>query len=93
LSYQSGKQSPSFDGVYVFGDYNTRLIWGLKQKGGKLESVYNLGTAPNGISSFGLDQQGEIYLVTYKGAIYHVDLSETEYPQAKTSDATSPQIS
>ena len=88
-----GKRSPSFDGVYVFGDYNTRLIWGLKQKDGKLESVFNLGTAPNGISSFGLDQQGEIYLVTYKGTIYHVDLSETEYPHAKTPDPTSPQLS
>jgi len=87
-----GKQSPSFDGVYVFGDYNTRLIWGFRQKNGKLESVYNLVTASNGISSFGLDQQGEIYLVTYKGTIYHVDLAETEYPQTKTSDPTSPQI-
>jgi len=79
-----GKQSPSFDGVYVFGDYNTRLLWGLKQKDGKLESIFSLGAAPNGIASFGVDQQGEIYLVTYKGTIYHVDLSGSNYPQPAT---------
>ncbi len=74
-----GLQNPSFAGVYIFGDYNTRLIWGLKQVDGKLQSVCALGEAPNGIASFGVDQQGEVYLVTYKGTIYHVNLSGTTY--------------
>lgn len=81
-----GSRSPSYDGVYIFGDYNTRLIWGLRQQDGKLESVYRIGNAPNGIASFGTDQHGEIYLVTYKGAIYHIDLSQSEYP-SKTEQA------
>lgn len=79
-----GYRSSSFDGVYIFGDYNTRLLWGLRQRDGKLESVYQIGAAPNGIASFGTDQRGEIYLVTYKGAIYHLDLSESEFPNAAT---------
>jgi putative heme-binding domain-containing protein len=81
-----GSRSPSYDGVYIFGDYNTRLIWGLRQRDGKLDCVYQIGNAPNGIASFGTDQRGEIYLVTYKGVIYHIDLSESEYP-SKTEKA------
>ena len=75
-----GSRSPSYDGVYIFGDYNTRLIWGLRQLDGKLDSVFRIGAAPNGIASFGTDQRGEIYVVTYKGTVYHLDLSESLYP-------------
>ncbi len=70
-----GRQNDTFDGVYIFGDYNTRRVWGLKQQDGVVERVVEIGTAPGGIASFGLDQQGEIYLVTYLGMVYHVDLS------------------
>lgn len=76
-----GKQNESFDGVYIFGDYNTRLVWGMKQAEGKVQNVIELGTAPGGIASFGVDQHGEIYLVTYAGFVYHVDLSKSEYPE------------
>jgi hypothetical protein len=85
-----GKLNPSYQGVYVFGDFNTRLIWGLRQQNGKLVDVYRIGIAPNGIASFGVDQQGEIYLVTYKGTIYHVDLKDCVYPNsilASSSDS------
>lgn len=75
-----GSRSPSYDGVYIFGDYNTRLIWGLRQLDRKLDSVFRIGAAPNGIASFGTDQRGEIYVVTYKGTVYHMDLSESLYP-------------
>ncbi len=83
-----GKQSSSFQGVYVFGDFNTRLIWGLRQVDGKLIDVYRIGIAPNGIASFGIDQQGEIYLVTYKGTIYHIDLTDSVYPQSNTTPSS-----
>ena len=75
-----GKQNDSFNGVYIFGDYNTRLVWGLRQTEGVVTQVVELGTAPGGIASFGLDQQGEIYLVTYSGFVYHVDLSNVSFP-------------
>jgi len=82
-----GSRNPSFQGTYIFGDFNTRLIWGLRQQEGKLESVYRIGIAPNGIASFGVDQQGEIYLVTYKGTIYHIDLTTSDYANAVVDPA------
>ena len=69
----------SFDGVYVFGDYNTRRVWGLRQRDGKLLDVRELGTAPGGIASFGVDDRGELLLVTYGGMVYHVDMSKSRY--------------
>ena len=69
----------SFYGVYIFGDYNTRRVWGLRQHDGALLDVRELGTAPAGIASFGVDDRGELLLVSYSGTIFHLDLSQTEY--------------
>jgi putative heme-binding domain-containing protein len=75
-----GKSDPSFDGVYVFGDYSTRRVWGLRQQNRVVTKVVEIGTAPGSIASFGVDQQGEIYLVTYMGTIFHLDLSGATFP-------------
>lgn len=74
-----GSTDSSFYGVYIFGDYNTRRVWGLRQRNGVLIDVRELGTAPGGIVSFGVDDQGELLLVTYEGTIFHLDLSVTVY--------------
>jgi glucose/arabinose dehydrogenase len=74
-----GKQSPSFEGVYIFGDYETRRVWGLKEHNGQVQSVRELGEAPQHISSFGVDENGEIYVVGYEGAIFHADLSQSKF--------------
>ena len=75
-----GKRNASFNGVYIFGDYNTRRVWGLRQRNGVVQTVAEIGTAPGGVASFGMDQQGEIYLVTYMGTVCHVDLAATDFP-------------
>lgn len=75
-----GNPESSFYGIYIFGDYNTRRVWGLKQQNGQVLSVAEIGTAPGGIASFGVDQQGDIYLVTYRGGLYHVDLASSDFP-------------
>ena len=74
-----GSRAPSFEGIYIFGDYETRRVWGLKQEAGKLVAVHELGEAPQHIASFGVDENGEIYLVGYEGAIFHVDLSQSKF--------------
>ncbi len=74
-----GKQSPSYDGVYIFGDYETRRVWGLQEHNGQVQSVRELGEAPQHISSFGTDDHGEIYVVGYEGAIFHADLSQSKF--------------
>ncbi len=75
-----GAAHPGWQGVYIFGDYNTRRVWGLRQRGGVVERVVEIGTAPGGIASFGVDQAGEIYVVTYMGIIARLDLGQTDFP-------------
>lgn len=77
-----GNRAPSFEGVYIFGDYNTRRVWGLREENGVVKDVIEIGTAPAGVVSFGVDRESELYLVTYAGTIYHVDLSATAFPHA-----------
>ena len=69
----------TFYGIYIFGDYNTRRVWGLRQRSGKLPIVRELGTSPGGIASIGVDDSGELMLVTYQGTIYHLDLSQSKF--------------
>ena len=74
-----GDPESSFYGVYVFGDYNTRRIWGLRQSNGTLIDVREIATAPTDVASFGVDGRGELLLVAYSGEIFHIDLSEARY--------------
>ena len=76
--YRGDPQS-SFEGVYVFGDYNTKRIWGLRQHDGVVSSVRDLGVARGGIASFGLGNRGEMYLITYDGEIFEIDFSQSRY--------------
>jgi putative heme-binding domain-containing protein len=68
--YRGDKHS-SFYGVYICGDYTSHQLFGLTQKNRELQNVRQIGTTPQGISSFGTDERGNIYVVGYEGMIYH----------------------
>jgi len=74
-----GRRSPSYYGAYIFGDFETKRIWALKQSNRQLLKVRQIGTSPQKIVSFGVDHEGEIYLVGYEGAIYRLDLSDSVF--------------
>jgi glucose/arabinose dehydrogenase len=65
---------PAWDGVFLYGDYCTGLVWGLAgdPTGGWLSEI--LFSTSYRISSFGDDQDGRVYLVDYEdGAIYRLE--------------------
>ena len=69
-----GKKQPAMVGKYVFGDYETRRVWAVTQEGRKLTSIVEIGRSPERISSFGADEEGELYVVGFdNGVIYRVD--------------------
>ena len=80
--YRGDKQS-SFYGVYICGDYTSHRIWGVKQEGRVLQSVMQIGTAPQGIASFTEDEQGNLYVVGYEGMVYQIDFADTAFTAAK----------
>jgi putative heme-binding domain-containing protein len=72
-----GSKAPSFNGVYIFADYNSKRIFGMTQRSGTLQKVRQIATAPERIVSFARDGSGEIYVVGFEGTIYALDLSST----------------
>jgi len=68
-----GDRYPQLVGVYLFGDFCSGNIWGLrKEVSGEWAMALLLKTNVN-ISSFGEDATGEIYVVGYSdGTIYHL---------------------
>ena len=73
-----GKAIPELRGRYIFGDYCTGRIWSFKKENNQMVDFRNEqfilknnnSSMPQFISSFGEDQQGELYIVDYMGAIY-----------------------
>jgi putative heme-binding domain-containing protein len=63
----------SFYGVYIFGDYESKRLFGLTQENRRLKKIRQLAIAPQRIASFGRDEQGQLYLVGYEGMIYKLE--------------------
>ncbi len=69
-----GTAQPDLDGVYVFGDWCSGILFTLQVDEGTItpKPVLSSGLA---VSSFGEDDSGEIYLVDFAGGgLYHVVL-------------------
>ena len=68
-----GQVLPELDGVYVFGDFGSASVWGLRETGESQWQRETLAQSPQPISSFGEDVDGELYVVGYEGTIYRLD--------------------
>lgn len=65
-----GMQMPELCGVYIYGDYGSGNIWGLRTDGEKMTKHKLLIKSPGlNISSFGEDESGELYVVDLNGTI------------------------
>lgn len=64
-----GEQLPGFYGVYIFGDFCSGNVWGLIQEGeGNWQQKLLFETTAR-ISSFGMDQFNEIYMLDLSGSV------------------------
>ena len=71
-----GVNNESYEGVYICADYQSKKIWGIKQKNRTLEMVREIGNCPDRLVSFGIDKKRNIYAIGYdKGIIYKLDFS------------------
>jgi glucose/arabinose dehydrogenase len=69
----------SFDGVYVFGDFQSRRIFGLTQHNRGLSAIRQIGTAPQRVVSFGRDLNGGLYVVGYEGMLFRLIFEGTAF--------------
>lgn len=67
-----GKKLPGLYGVYVYADYMTGTVFGLRTENGKLVSHGTIvkANAARRIASFGEDLDGEIFVLPFDGKIY-----------------------
>ncbi len=67
-----GTASQNMQGIYFYGDFCSGRIWGLRNIQGRWETRVLL-REPITISSFGTDQAGNLYVVSYNdGTIYRL---------------------
>ncbi len=67
-----GQNIPALQGVYLFGDFCSGTIWGLLNSpdGWQTSVLFDTNFT---VSSFGLDESGEIYLASFDGGIYKLE--------------------
>lgn len=79
--YRGQALDPTWQGVYLFGDFCNGNIWGLRQQpdgSWVYEVLYDtpflISTFGRDVAGFGLDAQGEVYLADYAtGTIYRLE--------------------
>jgi glucose/arabinose dehydrogenase len=65
-----GSAIPTLANTYVFGDFISGRIWGLRQNSSGTWDRTQLAATGKSISSFGRDEGGELYVVDYAGAVW-----------------------
>lgn len=71
-------------GTYFYGDFVTGKIWGLKRNAGGWNNQLLLDASPSNLSTFGEDEQGNLYVADFgKGDIYRI----TSTSSARTLEA------
>jgi hypothetical protein len=67
-----GTAIPSLDGAYLYADYCSGRIWGLRKSNEHWVST-ELADTKLSISTFGEDEAGELYVADHdSGSIYQV---------------------
>ncbi len=66
-----GQAVPALTGTYLYGDYCSGRIWGLRRDGADWAAGQLLDT-DLAITSFGEDEAGELYVVHHRGAVYRL---------------------
>jgi glucose/arabinose dehydrogenase len=75
-----GSAIPALRGTYLYADFESARFFALRMQGGAVATPQaditdniNPGREIQGISSFGQDTAGNLYVVEYGGAIYRID--------------------
>ncbi len=66
-----GARIPGLSGVYVYGDYCTAQLWGLRTDGDR--GSLDVSVPPGTLVSFAEDAAGELYVLSFDGGLYRID--------------------
>lgn len=63
-----GEKLPALNGVYLYGDYSTGRIWGMKHDGTKATFHSELASPRLQITGFGINTRGELLICDHRSA-------------------------
>jgi glucose/arabinose dehydrogenase len=79
-----GTKFPQLQGVYVYGDYSTGKVWGVRHDGNKITWHKELADTHLQITGFGTDSRGEILICDHrgegKGGLYTLEPTPRDLP-------------
>jgi glucose/arabinose dehydrogenase len=67
-----GRAVPDLCGVYLYGDYGSGRIWGLRYDGQSVTQQQKLLETGRSLTSFGEDEQHELYVLDHDGEILRI---------------------
>ena len=65
-----GRRLPTLYGAYLYADFCSGKIWALRHDGVAVTEQMLIADTGLSISSFGEDASGEVYVLTFEGAVY-----------------------
>ena len=65
-----GRRLPTLYGAYLYADFCSGKIWALRHDGTTVTEQMLIADTGLSISSFGEDPSGEVYVLTFEGAIH-----------------------
>ncbi|HEY8504360.1 MAG TPA: PQQ-dependent sugar dehydrogenase, partial [Gemmataceae bacterium] len=68
-----GDRLPELRGAYVYGDWSTGRIWGIRHRGGKVTWHALLADTPLQITGFGMSPDGELLIADHGGGFYKLE--------------------
>jgi uncharacterized repeat protein (TIGR03806 family) len=68
-----GTRFPELVGVYIYGDWSTGRVWGIKHDGKKAVWHRELVDTPFNITGFGTDHAGEMYIIDQGSGFYRFE--------------------
>ena len=81
-----GQRLPDLRGVYLYADFCSGRIWGLRYDGERVTEQAQLARAGFQIPSFGEDEAGEVYVLGFDGGIYRFAGPPGQVPQPSPTD-------
>ena len=71
-----GPSLPWLEGAYLYADYCSGELWGLRYDGESVTEHTLLNDSVRRVSAFGEDEEGEVYLLSFDGYIYRLAESQ-----------------
>ncbi len=85
-----GARLPSLAGAYLYADFCSGFIWGLRHDGAAVTDQALLVDSGLLIPSFGVDEAGEVYILAFDGRIYRFVAEEAATPTPTATSTATP---